>query len=225
MESEMHRGYIKLYRKIQDNCLWKEPRKFSKAEAWIDILLSVNHKDAQVLIGGNLMECKRGESLQSLETWQRRWRWGSKGAVRRFFTLLENAGQICVKNETRTVRLTVCNYDTYNEPRNENGTQTERRRNADGTQTESNKNEENAENEKKHNRGVFQKPTMAEVQEYVSTRPVKIDADTFWNFYESKGWMVGKSKMKDWKAAVHTWEKNRGTQQQAQPFTMKVFDK
>ena len=33
-----------------------------------------------------------------------------------------------------------------------------------------------------------------------------INATTFWNFYESKGWLVGKTKMKDWKAAIRTWE-------------------
>ena len=34
-----------------------------------------------------------------------------------------------------------------------------------------------------------------------------MDADRFVDFYESKGWMVGKNKMKDWRAAVRTWER------------------
>lgn len=54
----------------------------------------------------------------------------------------------------------------------------------------------------------FSKPTVEEVQEYCFERNNGIDAQNFIDFYESKGWVVGKSKMKNWKAAVRTWEKN-----------------
>lgn len=60
----------------------------------------------------------------------------------------------------------------------------------------------------------FVPPTLAEVLAYCRERKNKVDADKFVNFYASKGWMVGKNKMKDWRASVHTWEKsddNRGT--------------
>jgi hypothetical protein len=53
----------------------------------------------------------------------------------------------------------------------------------------------------------FKKPTLEEVKEYCEERNNGIDAETFINFYESKGWMVGKNKMKDWKACIRTWEK------------------
>lgn len=55
----------------------------------------------------------------------------------------------------------------------------------------------------------FTPPTVEEVQAYCQERKNKVDAQTFVDFYESKGWMVGKNKMKDWKAAVRTWERNR----------------
>lgn len=54
----------------------------------------------------------------------------------------------------------------------------------------------------------FSPPTFEEVQEYCFERSNEIDAQNFIDFYESKGWVVGKSKMKNWKAAVRTWEKN-----------------
>lgn len=57
----------------------------------------------------------------------------------------------------------------------------------------------------------FKKPTLEEVKEYCEERNNGIDAETFINFYESKGWMVGKNKMKDWKACIRTWEKSRNT--------------
>lgn len=56
----------------------------------------------------------------------------------------------------------------------------------------------------------FTPPTLEEVKAYCDERKNSVDPDTFINFYESKGWFVGKNKMKDWKAAVRTWEnKNR----------------
>lgn len=53
---------------------------------------------------------------------------------------------------------------------------------------------------------VFIKPSIEEIQNYCNERNNTVDANRFYNFYESKGWMVGKNKMKDWKAAVRTWE-------------------
>ena len=53
----------------------------------------------------------------------------------------------------------------------------------------------------------FNKPTVLEVENYCILRKNNIDAEAFIAFYESKGWMIGKNKMKDWKQAVITWEK------------------
>lgn len=55
----------------------------------------------------------------------------------------------------------------------------------------------------------FDPPTVEEVQAYCSERNNSVDAQTFVDFYASKGWLVGKNPMKDWKAAVRTWERNR----------------
>ena len=55
----------------------------------------------------------------------------------------------------------------------------------------------------------FIPPTLNEVREYCRERNNNVDPETFINFYESKGWLVGKTKMKDWKACVRTWERNR----------------
>lgn len=53
----------------------------------------------------------------------------------------------------------------------------------------------------------FQKPSLEEITAYCISRGNKVDPEQFYNFYESKGWMIGKSHMKDWRAAIHTWEK------------------
>ena len=54
----------------------------------------------------------------------------------------------------------------------------------------------------------FTPPTLEQVKEYCEERNNDVDPQRFHDFYSSKGWMVGKNKMKDWKACVRTWEKN-----------------
>ena len=53
----------------------------------------------------------------------------------------------------------------------------------------------------------FTPPTLEDVSVYVRERGSNVDSQRFLDFYASKGWMVGKNPMKDWKAAVRTWEK------------------
>ena len=53
----------------------------------------------------------------------------------------------------------------------------------------------------------FQKPSIDEIRQYCISRNNSVDPEQFFNFYESKGWTIGKSPMKDWRAAVRTWEK------------------
>lgn len=55
----------------------------------------------------------------------------------------------------------------------------------------------------------FIPPSVEEVEQYCIERSNNIEAQSFIDFYESKGWMIGKNKMKDWKAAVRTWERSR----------------
>jgi hypothetical protein len=56
----------------------------------------------------------------------------------------------------------------------------------------------------------FIPPTLQEVQTYILAKGYSIDAEAFVAFYSSKGWFVGKNKMKDWKMALITWEKRPG---------------
>lgn len=61
----------------------------------------------------------------------------------------------------------------------------------------------------------FQKPTMEEVEAYCKERNNKVNPERFYDFYESKGWYVGKNKMKDWRACVRTWEMEESQKKQS----------
>jgi hypothetical protein len=56
-------------------------------------------------------------------------------------------------------------------------------------------------------KALFKKPTLDEVKNYCILRKNNIDAEAFIDFYESKNFMIGKNKMKDWKACIRTWER------------------
>ncbi len=71
---------------------------------------------------------------------------------------------------------------------------------------------------------LFKKPSVNDVELYCIERDNKIDAISFVNFYESKGWMVGKNKMKDWRACVRTWEMRAKNKKSYTPKTMSKLD-
>jgi len=123
-EDNLREGYIRLYRSLQDNILWRRDKKreLSELEAWIDILLQVRWKDSrqQVAIGRHVLYCDRGESLNSLDTWAKRWNWKSKFRVRSYLTFLERLGQIQLFNERVTIRLFVVHYKEYQDYKNAN---------------------------------------------------------------------------------------------------------
>lgn len=64
----------------------------------------------------------------------------------------------------------------------------------------------------KRTRTKFKPPTVEEVADYCRERGNDIDPQRFFDYNEARGWMLGKSKMKDWRAAVRTWERG-GTEQ------------
>lgn len=106
-------GYIKLYRSLRNHWIWNDAEKL---KWWLDILLEVNHTGKKVNIGFELIDCKRGQSLKSRLEWAKRWR-VDKSTVDRFFSLLKKDKMISTENLKKTIRLTVCKYDSYNDVR------------------------------------------------------------------------------------------------------------
>ena len=69
-------------------------------------------------------------------------------------------------------------------------------------------------------KALFKKPTLDEVKNYCILRKNNIDSQAFIDFYESKGWQIGKEIMKSWKACVRTWE----SREKKNPKTMSKID-
>ncbi len=68
-------------------------------------------------------------------------------------------------------------------------------------------------------RKIFVPPTVDEVDDYCVERNNSVDAEKFVDYYETRGWMLGKSKMVSWQAAVRTWEKNDAARAQTSPMS------
>ena len=66
-------------------------------------------------------------------------------------------------------------------------------------------------NNNTNNNNTFIKPNSKEVNEYAKSIGFELQGDQFFDHYEARGWMIGKNKMKDWKAAVRTWKRNSST--------------
>ena len=195
-------GWIKVHRKVQDHWMFKEQREFSRFEAWLDILLCANHSEQKVIIQGTVYIVKQGESLHSLETWAKRWNW-SKTKVRRFFDTLTKELMIVTTNETKTTRLTICNYASYQVERNVDETQKGRRKNASETQTAPNKNEENEDN-------VNNIPTMEEFIVYGLEQMPDVNTEFLtakYNSWVSNDWCTSKDgknrPIKNWKSTLN----------------------
>lgn len=151
---DKEKGWIKLHRKIVEDVFWKEARAFSKLEAWIDILLSVQHsiEPQDILIGFEVHKCERGESLKSTLSWAKRWGW-SVSKVKRFLKLLEKLEKISRKSNRRTTHLKVINYESYQDWRTSDEPQVNRKRTASEPQTATDNNDKKIKNDKNNNIG------------------------------------------------------------------------
>ena len=196
-------GWIKLHRKILDNKVWtSEP--FSRGQAWVDLLLLANHDYGFFYLRDHKIEVQRGQVGWSQLRLSERWGW-SRTKVRKFLKDLEKEQQVIQQQSHSTSVITIINYEQYQEKEQleDNSKTTERQQ-----QDTNKKNRRRIKNNKEGNlKTIFKKPTLEQVTDYCKERNNDICPQTFIDFYESKGWMIGKNKMKDWQAAVRTWEK------------------
>jgi hypothetical protein len=137
-------GWIKLHRQIRNHWVFKNANYF---KAWVVIISEVNHQSTKVIIEGELIECKRGQSINSLSTWVsilgKDW---TIQKLRTFLKLLEKDEMINTEGLRKTTRLTVCNYDSYQSEQQGDNKQTTNRQQGDNKEITTNKNEKNKKN-------------------------------------------------------------------------------
>lgn len=161
------------------------------------------------------------------------------GVARAIFTLIRptlEVGRSKAENRSRAEQTSISAEQTGNSPEQTKNKpeQTQNKRKQTGNKPEQTRKEKEKEKEREKESENdsycsppppsgpkrFVPPTLAEVQSYVAQRQSPVDPQGFIDFYASKGWMVGKTPMKDWKAAcrnAETWERWSRTEASAPP--------
>lgn len=105
-------GWIKIYRQIRNHWIWKDKEPFDKRSAWIDLLLSVNHKSKKIPFENDFIEIERGQTLTSIKQLAERWSW-SRHKVSDYLNQLEQDTMIVQIRDTRKTLVSIVNYSKY----------------------------------------------------------------------------------------------------------------
>lgn len=170
------KGWIKLHRSIQDHWIYQEKRKFSKYEAWLDLIMMANHDDNKTVIDNELIEVKRGQKITSIRNLCERWRW-SNTKVTQFLKLLQGDGMATIKSDTKKTAITIEKYGVYQGEEDGKATHNRRRNDTEQTQKHTNNNvKECSKNDK-------EKKTIREIKDLrTSYSPELITLiDTYWS--------------------------------------------
>lgn len=197
-------SWIKLNRSITSHWLWEDD-VYSRGQAFIDLLIMAAYADHKSNSQGRLMTIKRGSMITSIRHLSDRWGW-SKDKVSRFLACLEEDEIIKKESDTKRTVLTIVNYDKYqgiaDTERTQNGRKTDTKRTQNG-QTKERK------ERKEGKRNIFYPPSADDVKKYCDENGFHINQNLFVDFYTSRNWYSGKTKITDWKAVVRMWEQNK----------------
>lgn len=220
----MDEGWIKIHRKVLYHPMYyAEP--FTRMQAWFDLLLLASRLPNVLYIRGNRVEIKPGTVAKSKEYLCGRWRW-SRGKVNRYLDMLENEGMI-VQQKSRVITcISIPKFEYYQldgttesttgsttnktTSRKSNGTTGRTTNDTSNGELYKNIIENNNNSARARTReGVveFVPPSVEEVEAYSVAHGCPLDAARFVDYYGAKGWMAGKSPMKDWRAAVRMWSR------------------
>ncbi len=112
----MRGGWFCLWRKFRNHPFWLQRRRFSRAEAWLDLLMDTAFEDQTVVLGNRIVEVKRGQALFSARKKAAKWLW-ARNCVHAFFLLLERERMVnrAVSHgvEGGHTLITILNFEKY----------------------------------------------------------------------------------------------------------------
>ncbi len=201
----MYRGYFPIWRKIED---WGWYKDGNTMRVFFHLLIHANFRESNYLghtiYPGEVVSGRKALAV-SLGLGERQ--------VRTALKHLIATTEITIKTCSKFSIITLINFNKYTIATNGKSGRSP----ASDRQVTTSNNDKNDKNTIKRERTSFSPPTIKEIQEYCDSTIYRIDVEKFTDFYTSKGWMVGKTKMKDWKAAVRNWFRS-----QVKPFVKKA---
>ena len=229
----MDNGWIRIDKELFEIGGWNDNR-FDRFHAWIDILLLVSPVSRNLRIRGINIQLGPGDAAISLRDLAKRWAW-SVNTVRGYLREMELMCKISIRKSNVISIIHVNEWQKYIQLKTQTDTQidtqtdtqtdtqnftsnishseqvaTSENRSAD-TQTDTQidtQTDTQTDTQKPKGKGrKFAPPNVDEIRAYIAQQNYTFDAESFYDFYQSKGWMVGKNKMKDWKAAARNWQR------------------
>ena len=200
-------GWIKIHRSLLDWEWWDDLNTF---RVWMTILLSVNHEPKK----WRGIVINEGEMLTSYTALSQKCNMSVR-SVRTAINHLKSTGELTCESTKNYTVIKVLKWgyfqglsdsgdtptDIPSDKRPTNDRQTTDKR---PTSNKNDKNDKNVKNDKK--KEVFIRPSLDDVREYIAQNYLPVDPERFFDYYEANGWKIsGKSKMKDWKAAIRNW--------------------
>lgn len=159
-------GYISLYRSIQSNFLWDD-KPFARGQAWIDLLLKASYEDREIIFNGQYVKLEEGELITSTNKLADAWGW-SRGKVRRFLEMLENASMVSYQTDNHKTVIKLLNFKEFQTcskfKRTTNEQQTDNSQTANEQQTDTNNKDNKEKKDKKDN--IYSSPCRHKYGEY-----------------------------------------------------------
>jgi hypothetical protein len=181
-------GWIKIHRQILD---WEWYSDNNTFRVFMHLLLKANHKDRRfkgielkagsVVTSRDILAIETGLSVQQIRT---------------SLDKLKLTNEITSETSSKGTIIQLVNYQKYQIATSE----------ATAEQPKNNQQVTTNKNVKKE-RSIFKPPTFNDLLEFCMQNNLDLNANDFLNYYDSNGWMVGKNKMKDWKATARRWAK------------------
>ena len=190
-------NWVKLFSKFMK---WEWYKDSNTKGVFIHCLISANWKDGR--FEGRVI--KRGSFVTGRKKLAEELGM-SEQQIRTALKHLISTNEITIATTNKYSVITIVNYEMYQQVNQQNNQQLTNNQPTTNQQLTTSKKGRREEGKKY----IFIPPTVEEVRSYCSERKNNVDPQTFVDFYQGKGWMVGKNKMKDWKAAVRTWERSR----------------
>lgn len=155
----MGQGWICLHRKIRDCTLIWDDKPFSRGQAWIDLLLQVNHEDREILFNGTYMKIERGQTLTSIRKLSEQWGWSRKKTTK-FLNELKMGHMLSLESNNKSTTITIVNYRLYQDRETTEEPQKSHKRTSEEHQRNTNNNDITMINNDK------QKDTTSEKNQY-----------------------------------------------------------
>lgn len=194
----MSGGWIRVERGIVDHWV------FSEADAlklWVYLLMSANYEDKSRMFNGRLTQVKRGQLIYGRHAVSQRLGI-SEAKLRRYMKQFIKDEMISQQITNKYSVISITCYEKYQDASQHTANKQPTKRRQTTTP------EPVTINNKQHI-----PPSVGEVEAYCESRGNGIKAEAFVDYYEARGWMIGKNKMKSWQSAVRTWENRRKEQE------------